>query len=77
MPRVKSIELILDALGTVKDEVTSVARPAFYHLQLVKQLVPHLTCQDLATIIQAMVQTGLLLLYKWLSLNLIEKLQVF
>lgn len=58
-PTVKSLGLILDASFSMKAQVTDVARLAFYHVWLVKQLVPYLSSHNLAIVIHTIVTTRL------------------
>lgn len=43
LPSMKRLGVILYAWLTMKAQISSAAQSAFYHLQLVRQLVPYLT----------------------------------
>lgn len=81
-PRVKNVRMILDVSLTTEVQVFSVPRLAFYHLWLVRQLVPYLPSQDFAIVIHgslAMVTRKLDYcnsVYAGLPFNLIWTLQL-
>lgn len=69
--------VVLDVLLTTETQISSVAQPAFYHLHLVRQLVPYAIPWVLVTVTHSVVTSRLdngNLLYTSLSLYLIQKL---
>lgn len=54
-PVVRGLEVIMDPSLSMAAQATNVARSAFCHLPLDRQLDPSLSSQDLATIIHPMV----------------------
>lgn len=71
--------MLLDASLAMEAHVAATARSAFYHLQLVRQLVPFLRHNDLATVIHTMVTLRpdyCNALYMGLPLSQIRKLQL-
>lgn len=69
--------VVLDVLLTTETQISSVAQPAFYHLHLVRQLVPYTIPWVLVTVTHSVVTSRLdygNLLYTSLSLYLIQKL---
>ena len=56
---VKSLGVTLDASLSMEAQVAKVAHQAFYHLRQVKQLAPHLSQDDLATVTHATVTSRL------------------
>lgn len=76
---VSSLGVALDTSLSMEAQVTMTARIAFYHLRLVKLLVPYLDSHDLAIMIHAMITSKLHYcnpLYVGSPLNPIWKLQL-
>lgn len=46
-PRVGSLGMILDASLSLEVQISTAARSTFYHLWLIRHLIPYLTSQDL------------------------------
>lgn len=72
---VKSLGVILNVFLSLEVQVTAIARSAFYHHQLIRQLVPYLV--PWTTVIHVMLTSGLgysTSLYMELSLNLLRNL---
>lgn len=69
--------MILNVSLSMEAQVTVVSILAFYHLWLIRQLVPCLTIWDLATVIYAMITSRMYcnVFYVGLPLDLIQKLE--